>query len=208
VGFIGAQRTLEPGKKGDPDVIGKLLSQLFRTADTLAAAPQDRLIVSQMKDSVARVESAIQDGFDTQLRGLLPALSLSGFPGLNDTELRPHTTIDIESVLTDNTRILYSGMDGVHLPEGYNGLGTRNLIYILFQLEIIHKSYRNLPSRPAVHLVFIEEPEAHQGDRGAPYGCSTGPLPRRAWGICHSDREATGGWTLGRGGATGRRAEG
>ncbi|WP_322891442.1 MULTISPECIES: ATP-dependent nuclease [unclassified Yoonia] len=161
VGFIGAQRTLEPGKKGDPDVIGKLLSQLFRTADTLTAAPEDQLIVSQMKDSVARVESAMQGGFDTQLRGLLPALSLFGFPGLNDTELRPHTTIDIESVLTDNTRILYSGMDGVHLPEGYNGLGTRNLIYILFQLETIHKSYRNLPSRPAVHLVFIEEPEAH-----------------------------------------------
>lgn len=161
VGFIGAQRTLEPGKKGDPDVIGKLLSQLFRTADTLTAAPEDQLIVSQMKDSVARVESAMQGGFDTQLRGLLPALSLFGFPGLNDTELRPHTTIDIESVLTDNTRILYSGMDGVHLPEGYNGLGTRNLIYMLFQLETIHKSYRNLPSRPAVHLVFIEEPEAH-----------------------------------------------
>lgn len=161
VGFIGAQRTLEPGKKGDPDVIGKLLNQLFRTADTLTAAPEDQLIVSQMKDSVARVESAMQGGFDTQLRGLLPALSSFGFPGLNDTELRPHTTIDIESVLTDNTRILYSGMDGVHLPEGYNGLGTRNLIYILFQLEAIHKAYRNLASRPAVHLVFIEEPEAH-----------------------------------------------
>ncbi|WP_198144860.1 ATP-dependent nuclease [Pseudorhodobacter aquimaris] len=161
VGFIGAQRMLEAGKKGDPDVIGKLLSQLFRTANSLTAAPEDQMIVSQMKDSVARVESAMQGSFDTQLRGLLPALSLFGFPSLNDTELRPHTTIDIESVLTDNTRILYSGIDGVHLPEGYNGLGTRNLIYILFQLEAIHKSYRNLPSRPLVHLVFIEEPEAH-----------------------------------------------
>lgn len=161
VGFVRAQRTLDPGKKGDPDVIGKLLSQLFRTANSAEAAQSDQDVVAQLKESVSHVEAAMQGGFDTQLKGLLPALGMFGFPSLNDTELRPHTTIDIESVLTDNTRILYSGFDGVHLPEGYNGLGTRNLIYILLQLEAIHKAYRGLPARPAVHLVFIEEPEAH-----------------------------------------------
>lgn len=161
VGVVRAQRTLDPGKKGDPDVIGKLLSQLFKTADASGAATSDQEIVAQLKESVSQVETAMQGGFDTQLKGLLPALGLFGFPGLNDTELKPHTTIDIESVLTDNTRILYSGFDGVHLPEGYNGLGTRNLIYILLQLEAIHKAYRSLPVRPVVHLVFIEEPEAH-----------------------------------------------
>src|SRR5690606_15342832 len=76
-------------------------------------------------------------------------------------ELRPQTTIDVESLLTDNTRILYTGADGVHLPEGYNGLGTRNLIYILLQLEALHKTYRSTPMRPGTHIVFIEEPEAH-----------------------------------------------
>lgn len=161
VGFVRAQRTLDPGKRGDPDVIGKLLSQLFRTANSAEAAQSDRDVVAQLKESVSHVEAAMQGGFDTQLKGLLPALGMFGFPSLNDTELRPHTTIDIESVLTDNTRILYSGCDGVHLPEGYNGLGTRNLIYMLLQLEAIHKVYRGLPARPAVHLVFIEEPEAH-----------------------------------------------
>lgn len=161
VGIVRAQRTLDPGKKGDPEVIGKLLSQLFKTANSAEAAQSDQDIVAQLKESVSHVEAAMQGGFDTQLKGLLPALGMFGFPSLNDTELRPHTTIDIESVLTDNTRILYSGFDGVHLPEGYNGLGTRNLIYILLQLEAIHKAYRGLPIRPSVHLVFIEEPEAH-----------------------------------------------
>lgn len=161
VGFVRAQRTLDPSKRGDPDVIGKLLSQLFKTASSAEAAQADQDVVAQLKESVSHVEAAMQGGFDTQLKGLLPALGMFGFPSLNDTELRPHTTIDIESVLTDNTRILYSGFDGVHLPEGYNGLGTRNLIYILLQLEAIHKAYRGLPARPAVHLVFIEEPEAH-----------------------------------------------
>jgi putative ATP-dependent endonuclease of OLD family len=160
-GFVKAQRTLDKGKRGDTDVIGRLLSKLFKTADNLNASPVDQEIASQLKAAVAEIEMAIQGDFDDQLRGLLPALNTFGFPSLNDTELRPQTEIDVESLLTDNTRILYNGVHGVHLPEGYNGLGTRNLIYILLQLEALHKAYRSTPVRPVTNLVFIEEPEAH-----------------------------------------------
>ena len=160
-GFVKAQRTLDMSKGGDTDVIGKLLNKLFRTANTLGASPDDQEIAAQLKASVAQLENSMQGDFDTQLKGLLPALNSFGFPSLNDTELRPQTNIDVESLLTDNTRILYTGADGVHLPEGYNGLGTRNLIYILLQLETLHKAYRGTPTRPGTHLVFIEEPEAH-----------------------------------------------
>jgi predicted ATP-dependent endonuclease of OLD family len=161
IGFVKAQRTLDMGKRGDTDVIGKLLNKLFKTANNISASPDDQEIAAQLKASVAQLEGAMQGDFDTQLKALLPALNTFGFPSLNDTELRPQTNIDVESLLSDNTRILYTGTDGVHLPEGYNGLGTRNLIYILLQLEALHKSYRSTPTRPGTHLVFIEEPEAH-----------------------------------------------
>ncbi|MNS60772.1 hypothetical protein D3C72_937830 [compost metagenome] len=156
-----AQRTLDVGKRGDTDVIGKLLNKLFKTANTLTASPDDQQIADGLKASVADLEKAMQGDFDDRLKALLPALNTFGFPSLNDTELRPQTTIDVESLLTDNTRILYTGADGVHLPEGYNGLGTRNLIYILLQLEALHKIYRSTLMRPGTHLVFVEEPEAH-----------------------------------------------
>lgn len=160
-GFVKAQRTLDMGKRGETDVIGKLLNKLFRTASNLNASPGDQEIASQLKASIAALEQTMQGDFDEQLKGLLPALNSFGFPSLNDTELRPQTQIDVESLLTDNTRILYTGTDGVHLPEGYNGLGTRNLIYILLQLEALHKTYRSTAIRPGTHLVFVEEPEAH-----------------------------------------------
>ncbi|WP_205836023.1 ATP-dependent endonuclease [Asaia bogorensis] len=160
-GFIKAQRTLDLGKRGDTDVIGKLLNKLFKTANTPTASVDDQYIAHGLTASVADLEQAMQGDFDERLKALLPALNIFGFPSLNDTELRPQTTIDVESLLTDNTRILYTGADGVHLPEGYNGLGTRNLIYILLQLEALHKAYRSSAIRPATHLVFIEEPEAH-----------------------------------------------
>lgn len=160
-GFVKAQRTLDVGTRGDTDVIGKLLNKLFKTANALTASTNDQQIADGLKASVADLEKVMQGDFDDRLKALLPALNTFGFPSLNDTELRPQTTIDVESLLTDNTRILYTGTDGVHLPEGYNGLGTRNLIYILLQLEALHKTYRSTPMRPATHIVFIEEPEAH-----------------------------------------------
>ena len=160
-GFVQAQRTLDHSRKGDTDVIGKLLTTLFQTADSANAVPQDRTLVAELKASVEGIERGIQSSFDQTLRGLLPALRVFGFPSLNDTRLRPETSLDVESLLSDHTKILYEGADGVHLPEGYNGLGTRNLIYMLLQLESFHKAYRARGPRPGVHLVFIEEPEAH-----------------------------------------------
>jgi predicted ATP-dependent endonuclease of OLD family len=160
-GFVKAQRTLDVSKRGDTDVIGKILSKLFRTASALGASEDDQTIANQLKVSVAQLEQSMQGDFDHQLESLLPALNTFGFPSLNDTRLLPQTTINVEDLLKENTRILYTGADGVHLPEGYNGLGTRNLIYILLQLETLHKIYRGTVTRPGTHLVFIEEPEAH-----------------------------------------------
>lgn len=160
-GFIRAQRTLDQSKKGDTDVIGKLLGELFRTANELTAAEADQQLANALKTSVETIEKDIQTNFDEMVKNLLPALQLFGFPSLNDTELRPETSLDVEALLSDHTKILYEGTHGVHLPEGYNGLGTRNLIYMLLQLETFHKAYRALPTRPGVQLVFIEEPEAH-----------------------------------------------
>lgn len=160
-GFVTAQRTLDQSKRGDADVLGKLLSKLFQTAAATTAAIGDQEVAAGLTAAVAAVEKVMQTDFDEQLKGLLPTLDTFGFPSLNDTELRPQTTINVETLLSDNTRIFYTGTDGVHLPEGYNGLGTRNLIYILLQLESFHKSYRASETRPGTNLVFLEEPEAH-----------------------------------------------
>lgn len=160
-GFVRAQRTLDHARQGDPDVIGRLLSTLYKTANSPTAAAADKVLAANLKASVDSIEKEIQNSFDEMLKGLLPALEVFGFPGLNDTELRPETSLNVEALLSDHTKIVYTGSDGIHLPEGYNGLGTRNLIYMLLQLESFHKAYRSKATRPGTHLIFIEEPEAH-----------------------------------------------
>lgn len=159
--FVRAQRTLDHVNQGDADVLGKLLSTLFKTATAPTAAAADQELAAKLKTSVEEIERGVQEDFDTMLKKLLPTMEALGFPSLNDTELRPETSLNVEALLSDHTRVVYTGADGVHLPEGYNGLGTRNLIYMLLQLESYHKIYRAKPICPVTHLIFIEEPEAH-----------------------------------------------
>jgi putative ATP-dependent endonuclease of OLD family len=160
-GFISAQRSLDQHKKGEPHILGKLLETLFETASTATAAPKDQEIAAQLKLAVEEVEKKIHDGFNEKLMALLPTFDKFGYPGLNDPHLRTETALDVASLLSEHTKVFYTGAHGVNLPEGYNGLGTRNLIYILLQLLTFHKGFRARPTLPGVHLIFIEEPEAH-----------------------------------------------
>lgn len=159
--LVRAQRTLDHASHGDADVIGKLLTSLYRTAKAPTSASGDQDLAEKLKASVEGIERGVQADFDTLIEGLLPAMDLLGFGSANDATLRPETTLNVEALLSDHTKVVYASADGVHLPEGYNGLGTRNLIYMLLQLQTYHKEYRAKATRPTTHLVFIEEPEAH-----------------------------------------------
>ena len=159
--LVRAQRTLDHSSHGDADVIGKLLGDLYKTAKAPTAAAADQALAAQLKSSVESIERSVQEDFDDVLTRLLPAMDVLGFPGPNDSTLRPETVLKVEALLNDHTKIVYASNDGVHLPEGYNGLGTRNLIYMLLQLQSFHKEYRARETRPATHVIFIEEPEAH-----------------------------------------------
>lgn len=50
----------------------------------------------------------------------------------------------------------------LELPEKYNGLGFKNLIYMILQIQSFRITLERMTeNRPRVHLIFIEEPETH-----------------------------------------------
>src|SRR3546814_3128353 len=77
------------------------------------------------------------------------------------SDLVTETSFDVDKLLNDHTKVRYVGVNGVTLPETYNGLGVRNLVYMLLQLLRFFREYQATPAAAGVHLVFIEEPEAH-----------------------------------------------
>lgn len=160
-GFINAQRGLDDITHTEKDVLGKVLAKLFRMADT-DSAPEDMKEKSEaLKTVVAEIQAKVDSDFNRHLDELLPALRIFGYPGLSDPNLSTETTIDMANILDSQTRIRYSQGNGVFLPETYNGLGSRNLIYILFQLFEFFRNWQANAVSNGLYVIFIEEPEAH-----------------------------------------------
>lgn len=160
-GFISAQRGLDDASHKDRVVIGKVLENLFATAKTNIADAGSHSIAQELEQAVKGIQEKIGKDFNLKLDSLLPALSLFGYPGLTDPKLRTETTLDIAPLLSNHTKVRYTGANGVHLPEGYNGLGARNIILILLQLREFFKLFAAMEVRPSLHLIFVEEPEVH-----------------------------------------------
>lgn len=160
-GFISAQRGLDDASQKERVVIGKVLENLFSTAKSNTDDADSHAIAQELEIAVKSIQDKIGDDFNEKLDQLLPALSLFGYPGLNAPKLLTETTLDVAKLLTNHTKVRYTGSNGIHLPEAYNGLGTRNIILILLQLREFFKLFLAMEPRPSVHLVFIEEPEVH-----------------------------------------------
>lgn len=160
-GFINAQRGLDDVTSRESDVLAKTVELLFATASSASADTADKQIADSLTEAVQGIQSQIDTNFGGQLKGLIPALKSFGYPGLGNQELHTETLLDVRKLLSNFTKVRYAGYSGVALPESYNGLGARNLIFILLQLAGFYKAYRAEATAPGVHLIFIEEPEAH-----------------------------------------------
>src|SRR5690606_16193014 len=160
-GFINAQRGLDDITHTEKDVLGKVLSKLFKTANA-TTAPADMKEKSEALQTVVKeIQQTVDNEFNEKLDKLLPALKIFGYPGLADPNLSTETTLDVANILESHTKIRYSQGNGLFLPETYNGLGSRNLIYILFQLFEFFRDWQSRPIANGLYIVFIEEPEAH-----------------------------------------------
>jgi len=159
--FINAQRGLDDITYKNNDVLGKTLENLFKVASENTASENDRVVADNLDKAVSNLQASIDKDFTEQLKKLLPSFSLFGYPSLGDPDLRTETTLDVNRLLKDHTKIRYPGAEGISLPEAYNGLGVRNLIFMLFRLFEFFKEYKSEKTAPGVHLIFIEEPEAH-----------------------------------------------
>lgn len=160
-GFINAQRGLDDITHKEKDFLGKILEKLLSPSNIENASEEDKAAIKKLDDVVLGLQEKIDTDFNKNLNKLIPTLQLFGYPRLSDPQLKTETTLDTQRLLSNHTKIRYLGDENLGLPETYNGLGSRNLLYILFQLFEFFKSYQTNELTSGVHLIFIEEPEAH-----------------------------------------------
>lgn len=126
---------------------------------------------------------AAQDAFDTRLTESFTAAFTEvegmGYPGVTDPRPRVSTRLKAIDGLNHSAAVSFEvdviAEDGVttpllRLPEANNGLGYQNLISMIFRLMSFRDAWMRVgkaskggtvASTEPLHLVLIEEPEAH-----------------------------------------------
>ena len=161
VHFLKAQRGLDDEKERPKDLIGSIFQNLFDAASKANDGSAQKATADALTEAVTGIEQDLGAKVNEMVEGIIPALQSFGYPGLTDPGLKAETTLDIERVLGNHTSVRYEGVAGVSLPESYSGLGSRNLILMLLTLLSYYREYATRGNMPGVHLVFVEEPEAH-----------------------------------------------
>ncbi|KQX19178.1 MULTISPECIES: ATP-dependent nuclease [unclassified Sphingomonas] len=165
IDFLHAQRHLSdlPGS-ARAENLSRVLSRFYDR--NLEQRGEDLVALRALAESEALLNEHLERVFAPTLR----SLARLGYPGLANPRLMIRSALDPESIMSsrDGTRVHYAlgpddgATEPPTLPDNYNGLGFKNLIFMVVELLDIHAQWLGIEdNRPPVHLIFIEEPEAH-----------------------------------------------
>lgn len=181
VDIINAQRGFSgtnPEEANESSNIKNLSSQLRSYYDkhlnpTVNPTPDDIKALKAIQDAKEIFDNNLKESFKKSLG----ELEILNYPGFGNPKINLSTNFNTVEGLNHDSSVQYS-LDDMHtelsLPEKYNGLGYQNLISIIFKLirfrdewMQVGKSYIQNQASPIetefepLHLVLIEEPEAH-----------------------------------------------
>ncbi|WP_327233874.1 AAA family ATPase [Streptomyces sp. NBC_01317] len=142
----------------------RTLSKTFETFYKANSADEERnQNIEGIEQALAVASKSIDTNYDLLFRPILDELRTFGVGTIAPLQT-PEIISLIESgdILRGSTRIQYASPGSDHpLPEGHNGLGYSKLISTVVQVIGFYHAYLRLKPRPALQLLFIEEPEAH-----------------------------------------------
>lgn len=158
---LGAQRHLadpNPEAGGRSEDLSKRLSRFYKR--NLNQRQDDQAALKALFDS----EQALNVHLDGVFKPMLDRLAKLGYPGINNPRLKIMSALDPAHVMSQDARVHYQigdGEDTATLPDSYNGLGFKNLIYMVVEILDAQARWTTMDNRPPLHLIFVEEPEAH-----------------------------------------------
>jgi predicted ATP-dependent endonuclease of OLD family len=158
---LGAQRHLadpNPEAGGRSEDLSKRLSRFYKR--NLNQRQDDHTALRALFES----EQALNAHLDGVFKPTLDRLAKLGYPGINNPRLKIMSSLDPAHVMSQDARVHYQIGDGesaATLPDSYNGLGFKNLIYMVVEILDAQARWATMDNRPPLHLIFVEEPEAH-----------------------------------------------
>ncbi len=173
VDFVSAQRGLgaeedEARSESVNSRPGLFSNQLLRFArQHLNVAPSGHGNREDLVGAIAKAQAELDESIYKALQPAMEDVEILGYPGMHDPQqIHFRTRIQTADLLAHGTALQYridkDAMDE-SLPEHSIGLGYQNLQSLSFMLVSFRAARLNPPNGApaAVHLVMVEEPEAH-----------------------------------------------
>lgn len=157
VEFVDAQRRIDDHEQTGSTRLSKVFTGYYKRNLTQAeTADETNSIIDKHNDDLT-------SHYHKVFANLLKVIESLGVPSVNDRSLRVISALVPETVLQNNATLSYVDPAHAHeLPEKYNGLGVKNLIYLAIQICEFQISWMTTEQeRPLALLLFIEEPEVH-----------------------------------------------
>lgn len=157
VDFVDAQRNFDDHEIGRSN----------RLSTAFAAFYKKNLEQAEVRKEANQVidenNETLNKHYKVNFQDLMEVIKDLGVPSVNDRQMRIVSTLSPEVALQGNTDLLYVDPSHSHeLPEAYNGLGFKNLVYMAIQISHFHLQWmRTEEKRPLCQIIFIEEPEVH-----------------------------------------------
>lgn len=160
VDCLNAQRHLsDVNSHARAEDLSKCLSRFYKR--NLQKREDDHTALRALSNSESELNAHLANVFSDTLG----RLSDLGYPGFSNPNLIIRSALNPTQIMTQDTRVHYSLDDAdpaLTLPDSYNGLGFKNLIYMVVEiLDLQARWMEDEEDRALLHLIFIEEPEAH-----------------------------------------------
>jgi predicted ATP-dependent endonuclease of OLD family len=159
VDFLHAQRHLsDADAPGRAENLTRRLSRYYERNLTQRSPDMEAM------SAVAATESALNAHFRREFQDMLTRISAIGYPGIANPRLLMKALLDPHAILRSSANVHYAidPEEEATLPDEYNGLGFKNLIYMAVEILDFHHEWINMEGeRPPIHLVMVEEPESH-----------------------------------------------
>lgn len=180
-GFSDPSNTSNEDTESVNGIIGNLSSQLRAYYNShLNPTVSPELTDIEALQAIESAQKTFDDKLHEGFKGALQELENLGYPGIFDPKITISTKIKPIDGLNHSSAVQFDLMANnnqnndlpLRLPEQYNGLGYQNLISIIFKMmqfrdewmrvgKLSKGSGRDDYFTPPLHLVLIEEPEAH-----------------------------------------------
>ncbi|CUI01878.1 ATP-dependent nuclease [Leisingera aquaemixtae] len=157
VDFVDAQRNIDDENAARSNRLSEAFATYYRRNLEKAELAEEAIAIIEQNNE------NLNSHYSQRFAPLMTMIGGLGLPSDNDRAMKVVSTLSSEDALRGNTELFYVDANTSHeLPEAYNGLGFKNLVFMAIQIDHFYRQWlATEEDRPLCQVIFVEEPEVH-----------------------------------------------